>query len=170
MVRRKLGLAGGMTELWTHGPSFGEGGIRFRLWAPKEKQIALVIDGHDPIAMTHKGDGFFEVFVNGLPDGARYIFALQNGQCVPDPASRFQPDDVGGPSEAINPNTYRWRESWTGRQWDEIVLYELHIGAFSPEGTFAGAARKLDHLAALGVTGPRDHASQRLQGPLELGL
>ena len=137
---------------WTHGPSFEEGGIRFRLWAPKEEQIALVIDGRDPIAMTPNGDGFFEVFVNGLPAGARYMFALSSGQRVPDPASRFQPDDVNGPSEAIDPRAYRWRESWTGRQWDDIVLYELHLGAFSPEGTFAGAARKLDHLADLGVT------------------
>ena len=62
---------------WTHGPSFEEGGIRFRLWAPKEERIALVIDGRDPIAMTHKGDGFFEIFVNGLTAGARYMFALQ---------------------------------------------------------------------------------------------
>src|SRR6202161_4161188 len=137
---------------WTHGPSFEEGGIRFRLWAPKEEQIALAIDGRDPIPMAPNGDGLFEVFVKGLPAGARYMFALSSGQRVPDPASRFQPDDVNGPSEAVDPRAYRWRESWTGRAWDEIVLYELHLGAFSPEGTFAGAARKLDHLADLGVT------------------
>ncbi len=80
------------------------------------------------------------------------MFALSSGQRVPDPASRFQPDDVGGPSEAIDPGAYRWRESWAGREWDDVVLYELHVGAFSPEGTFAGAALKLDHLADLGVT------------------
>ena len=101
---------------------------------------------------THNGDGFFEVFVQGLSAGARYTFALANGQRVPDPASRFQPDDVNGPSEAIDPTAYRWRESWMGREWDDIVLYELHLGAFSPEGTFAGAALKLDHLADVGVT------------------
>ena len=137
---------------WTHGPSFEAGGVRFRLWAPKEKRISLVIDGRDPIAMAPDRDGFFEVFVNCLPAGARYMFALENGQRVPDPASRFQPDDVNGPSEAIDPRAYRWRESWAGREWDEIVLYELHLGAFSPEGTFVGAALKLDHLADLGVT------------------
>jgi maltooligosyltrehalose trehalohydrolase len=136
----------------THGPSFEDGGIRFRLWAPKEERISLVMDGRDPIAMAPHGDGFFEVFVNGLSAGARYMFALASGQRVPDPASRFQPNDVNGPSEAVDPRAYRWRESWTGREWDEIVLYELHLGAFSPEGTFAGAARKLDHLADLGVT------------------
>ena len=111
-----------------------------------------MIDGRDPIAMAPEGDGFFEVFVNALPAGGRYMFALASGQRVPDPASRFQPDDVNGPSEAIDPSAYPWRESWTGREWDEVVLYELHLGAFSPEGTFAGAALKLDHLADLGVT------------------
>ena len=80
------------------------------------------------------------------------MFALSSGQRVPDPASRFQPDDVNGPSEAVDPRAYRWRESWTGREWRDIVLYELHLGAFSPEGTFAGAALKLDHLADLGAT------------------
>jgi maltooligosyltrehalose trehalohydrolase len=151
----KPGLAGmrdGVLK-WTHGPSFENGGIRFRLWAPKEAQVRLVIDGRDPVAMAPDGNGFFEAFVNGLPAGARYMFALSSGQCVPDPASRFQPDDVSGPSEAMDPRAYRWGESWTGREWDEIVLYELHLGAFSPEGTFAGAARKLDHLADFGVTG-----------------
>jgi maltooligosyltrehalose trehalohydrolase len=137
---------------WRHGPSFEEGGIRFHLWAPKEERIELVLDGRDPIAMTRIENGFHEILVNGLPAGARYMFALASGQRVPDPASRFQPDDVNGPSEAIDPRAYRWRESWTGREWDEIVLYELHLGAFSPEGTFAGAALKLDHLADLGVT------------------
>jgi maltooligosyltrehalose trehalohydrolase len=100
---------------WTHGPSFEEGGIGFRIWAPKEEQIALVIEGHDPIAMTPNESGFFEAFVSGLPAGARYMFALASGQRVPDPASRFQPDDVNGPSEATDPRSYRWRESWKGR-------------------------------------------------------
>jgi maltooligosyltrehalose trehalohydrolase len=138
---------------WTHGPSFEEGGIRFRLWAPAEKRVDLVIEGQgDPIAMTPAGNGFFESFVEGLRAGTRYWFALSGGQRVPDPASRFQPEDVDGPSEAIDPSGYRWRESWPGRRWDDVVLYELHLGAFSPEGTFAGAALKLDHLAELGVT------------------
>ena len=137
---------------WTHGPSFEDGGIHFRLWAPSEEAVALVIDGGDPVAMERVANGFFQIFVKGLSAGARYMFGLSSGQRVPDPASRFQPDDVDGPSEAIDPSAYRWRESWTGREWDDIVLYELHLGAFSPQGTFAEAALKLDHLADLGVT------------------
>ena len=137
---------------WTHGPSFGEGGISFRLWAPGEKRIELVIEGRRAISMTRGANGFHEAFVERLSAGARYRFALADGRQVPDPASRSQPEGVNGPSEAVDPGAYRWRETWQGRQWNDIVLYELHIGAFSPEGTFAGAAQKLDHLAALGVT------------------
>ena len=137
---------------WTHGPSFEEGGLRFRLWAPGETRVELAIEGGDPVGMTPAASGFFETFVRGLGSGARYRFVLSDGRLVPDPASRFQPDDVNGPSETIDPSAYPWRESWNGREWNDIVLYELHLGAFSPEGTFAGAARKLDHLAALGVT------------------
>ncbi len=130
-----------------------EGGVRFRLWAPKEQRITLLVDGADPVAMDRNENGFHETWAPDLGAGARYWFGLPSGQRVPDPASRFQPDDVGGPSEVIDPDAYRWRDTWTGRAWHEIVLYELHLGAFSPEGTFAGAARKLDHLADLGVTG-----------------
>jgi maltooligosyltrehalose trehalohydrolase len=147
----RLGTKDGVLK-WTHGPSFEEGGICFRLWAPKEERIALVIDGRDPVAMDRKGNGFHKTLLNGLPAGARYMFALSSGQRVPDPASRFQPDDVGGPSEVIDPRSYHWRESWAGREWRDFVLYELQVGAFSSQGTFAGAVLKLDHLAALGVT------------------
>jgi maltooligosyltrehalose trehalohydrolase len=138
---------------WTHGPSFEDSGIRFRLWAPGQERIALAIEGRAAIPMKRAANGFFETLVTGLAAGAHYRFALADGRQVPDPASRFQPEDVNGPSEAIDPAAYRWRESWRGRQWDEIVLYELHIGAFSSEGTFMGAAHKLDHLLDLGVTG-----------------
>ena len=78
-----------------------------------------------------------------LPDGLR----------VPDPASRYQPEDVHGPSEVVDAAAYVWRDTgWRGRPWHEAVVYELHIGAFTPEGTFRGAIDKLDHLVALGVT------------------
>jgi malto-oligosyltrehalose trehalohydrolase len=72
---------------------------------------------------------------------------------VPDPVSRFQPDDVHGPSEVIDPRAYHWLcDGWTGRPWEEAIIYELHIGTFTPEGTFRAAMDKLDHLVALGVT------------------
>jgi maltooligosyltrehalose trehalohydrolase len=101
--------------------------------------------------MVPREDGFFEIFVDGVGAGALYRFALPDGTLVPDPASRFQPLDVHGPSEVVDPH-YAWREEWRGRPWREVVLYELHIGAFTPEGAFTAAIGKLDHLVELGVT------------------
>jgi maltooligosyltrehalose trehalohydrolase len=138
---------------WTHGPSFEEGGIRFRLWAPAQKRVSLALDGRSStIPMKGCDDGFFEVFVEGIGAGALYRFELSDGMRVPDPASRFQPQDVHGPSEAVDHEAYRWLGRWPGRAWDDVVLYELHLGAFTPEGSFAAAAHKLDHLVELGAT------------------
>ncbi len=128
-------------------------GVRFRLWAPASDRVALLLEGASaPIAMESRPDGFFEAFVAGIGAGALYRYLLPDGTRVPDPASRFQPFDVDGPSEVVDPASYVWSENWAGRPWDEIVLYELHIGAFTPEGTFRSAAEKLDHLVQLGVT------------------
>jgi malto-oligosyltrehalose trehalohydrolase len=83
----------------------------------------------------------------------RYMFVLPDGTRVPDPASHFQPDGVRGMSELIDSETYAWRDqTWSGRPWHTAVLYELHVGTFSPEGTFGGCVSKLDHLVSLGVT------------------
>lgn len=139
--------------IWTHGPSFEAGGIRFRLWAPAEEALGLELtETSAVIPMTRRDDGFFEAFVQNLGAGALYRFVLSDGSRVPDPASRFQPHDVHGPSETIHPDAHAWNDAWTGLRWEDAVLYELHVGAFTPEGTFEAAAGKLDHLAALGVT------------------
>lgn len=138
---------------WAHGPSFEPGGIRFRLWAPTQQRVTLVLeDKSAEIAMVRRDDGFFEAFVGGVGEGALYRFALADGSRVPDPASRFQPYDVHGPSETIDHAAYPWGDDWAGQSWDDTVLYELHIGAFTPEGTLLAAAQKLRHLANLGVT------------------
>jgi maltooligosyltrehalose trehalohydrolase len=128
-------------------------GVRFRLWAPTQASISLEIDGAQPIPMRALDDGWHELLVPHAKPGTRYRFALPDGLRVPDPASRFQPDDVHGPSEVIDPAAYLWRDAdWNGRPWEECVLYELHVGAFTPEGTFRAAAERLDALVALGVT------------------
>ena len=129
-------------------------GVRFRLWAPKHGAIGLKLEGEDaPRPMQPRDHGWFELEVAGARPGTLYQFVLPDGLAVPDPASRFQPRDVHGPSEVIDPHAYRWNDGdWTGRAWEEAVLYELHIGAFTPEGTFRAAIDKLDHLVALGVT------------------
>jgi len=136
-----------------HGPSFEDGGVRFRLWAPAQERVSLALESSGSlIPMERRGDGFFEAFVEGLGAEALYRFELSDGIRVPDPASRFQPRDVHGPSETIDPGSWRWREGWPGRDWDDVVLYELHVGAFTPEGNFISAAGKLDHLVQFGAT------------------
>jgi malto-oligosyltrehalose trehalohydrolase len=131
-----------------------DGRIRFRLWAPSEEAVALVLENEQRVLpMAPLVDGFFELTTDAARAGSRYRYQLEDGSRVPDPASRFQPEDVHGPSVVVDPRTYAWRHtSWRGRPWHETVLYELHVGAFTDEGTFDGVRRKLDYLVDLGVT------------------
>ncbi len=96
--------------------------------------------------------GWHELVTAEARPGSLYHYVLADGTRIPDPASRFQPKDVHGPSEVIDPASYEWSVDWRGREWNDIVLYELHIGAFTDKGTFRAAIEKLDHLASLGVT------------------
>ncbi len=129
-----------------------ETGTRFRLWAPAHSQIGLVIEGEAPRAMRALDEGWHELTLPEAGPGTLYRFRLPDGLEVPDPASRFQPMDVHGPSQVIDPTAYQWQDaSWQGRPWHEAVVYELHLGAFTPEGTFRAAIAKLDHLVSLGI-------------------
>ncbi len=137
-------LMSSISEGWRHGPVLEAGGVRFRLWAPAHAYVSLVLDGRgDELPMTPRGGGWFEAFAAGCTAGDRYRFLLSDGTQIPDPASRFQPKDVHGPSEVVDPSSFRRRSSWRGRPWTETVLYELHVGAFTPEGTFEAAARRI---------------------------
>jgi maltooligosyltrehalose trehalohydrolase len=133
-----------------------DNGVRFRLWAPAQSQVGLVLHGHGgdlelPLARAH--GGWFELVTRRARIGDRYHFRLGAGGLVPDPAARFQPGDVHGPSEVIDPKAYEWQdEAWRGRPWEETVFYELHVGMFMPEGTFRAVTERLDYLAELGVT------------------
>ena len=129
-----------------------DGSVRFRLWAPACSRPSLVLSSEDQLLPAVSQDGWFE-WVVGTRAGARYQFELTNGLRVPDPASRFQPEGVHGPSEVVDPRNWAWSdEAWRGRPWDDAVIYELHIGVFTPEGTFRAAVSKLDHLRDLGAT------------------
>lgn len=138
------------------GATIEPGGVRFRLWAPDVKTVDLCLDG--PMGervhpMTGGADGWFETLCEEAHAGSRYLYRLPSGQKVPDPASRFQPDDVHGASEVIDPCAFEWTDTtWTGRPWDEAVIYELHAGTFTRQGGFDGVLAKLDHIAHLGVS------------------
>ena len=121
---------------------------------PRLSASRLEIEGGtSPLQLDPLDDGWHELIARNIACRARYRFVLSDGMRVPDPASRFQPDDVHGPSELIDPRAWHWNDdAWKGRPWEEAVLYELHLGAFTPDGTFRAAIDKLDHLAELGIT------------------
>jgi malto-oligosyltrehalose trehalohydrolase len=127
-------------------------GVRFRLWAPKADAVELVLEGGPSLAMRRESGGWYALTTGRARAGTRYRFRIA-GLAVPDPASRHQPEDVHGPSEVVDPGAYEWQDgAWCGRRWEEIVLYELHVGTFSGTGDFAGVAEHLDHLVSLGAT------------------
>ena len=127
------------------------GGVRFRLWAPAAGQVEVVIGNHAS-PMKDQGDGWFQAVLPEARAGTLYQYRINGTQLVPDPASRFQPQDVDGPSEVIDPAAFRWKDGWKGRPWQEAVIYELHVGAFTPEGTYEGVMRSLGRLADAGIT------------------
>ena len=128
------------------------GAVNFRLWASGQQQITLRVEGED-YPMQAAGNGWFEQTLNDIPPGAAYHYLLADGTPVPDPASRAQQGDVNGPSLLVEANHYAWQHpEWRGRPWEETVVYELHIGTFTPQGTFRAAIDKLPYLAELGIT------------------
>jgi maltooligosyltrehalose trehalohydrolase len=131
-------------------------GARFRLWAPGAQRVELELRRGAALQsrpMQRVEDGFVELFVGEARPGDRYAYRIDGEITVPDPASRHQPEDVHGPSELIDPGAYDWGEDgWRGRPWEEAVVYELHLGSFTPEGTFAGLESRLGYLVELGVT------------------
>lgn len=131
-------------------------GVSFALWAPGLDQVALE-HGSGASARAHpmarNKDGWHRLTLPGARAGDRYRYTLPGGTRVPDPASRFNPDDVHGASQVVDPQAYAWQHgAWRGRRWEEAVIYELHIGTFTPEGTFAAAQTRLAALAELGIT------------------
>lgn len=135
------------------GAAVTEEGVRFRLWAPDAEVVGLCLENVTELPMNAGDDGWFELSTDQARAGSRYRFRIDAGLRVPDPASRYNPDDVHAASEVVDPRGFEWDDAgWRGRPWHEAVIYELHVGSFSEAGTFAGVERKLDHLQALGVT------------------
>jgi maltooligosyltrehalose trehalohydrolase len=123
----------------------------FRLWAPRTSRVELVAGGR--IApMTRRDRGWWEIERTPAEPGTRYGFSLDGGDVRPDPRSLSQPDGVLGLSEVVDHDDHAWPDAaWRGLQLSGSVIYELHVGTFSPEGTFDGVIERLPHLVQLGV-------------------
>ena len=137
------------------GAELAGGKVNFRLWGPACERVELVLgrDKERSIAMQRDADGWHRCSVDGIAAGTAYRFKVDANDPVPDPASRSNPWDANGASIVVDARAFEWTdEGWRGRPWHEAVVYELHIGTFTPEGTFAAAIGKLDHLARAGVT------------------
>ena len=131
-----------------------EGGAHFRVWAPLCHELALEIEGLEPAALQSDIDGYFSLWSLPARAGMRYRFRLDRGDAaLPDPASKFQPDGPHGPSEIVDPGDFPWTDGgWRGRAREQLVIYEMHVGTFTPDGSWEAAARELPALAALGIT------------------
>ncbi|MEZ5355936.1 MAG: malto-oligosyltrehalose trehalohydrolase [Bryobacteraceae bacterium] len=129
-----------------------EGGVtRFRVWAPEAESIELMLEGEGPRAMERGADGYWSTAA-AVGVGGRYRYRVNGEGPFPDPASRYQPLGVHGPSEIVD-RAFPWTDGgWRGVARSRLVIYELHVGAFTAEGTFAAAAERLPYLRDLGVT------------------
>src|SRR5436305_1505703 len=139
------------------GAEVHEGGVHFRVWAPKRRRVEIVLESERaPLAaaLDAQPGGYFARLVPEATAGMRYRFRLDGEPPLyPDPASRFQPDGPHGPSQVIDPHAFAWTDrGWPGVGRDGQVLYEMHVGTFTPEGAWRAAARELPGLARLGVT------------------
>ena len=152
------------------GASVRAGGeVQFRVWAPKATRVAVRILGDQtrtvPMTMTHPADsesgGVFEATLPNVSEGVDYFYVLdgdrgreENGERQrPDPVSRWQPKGVHGPSRIVDPSSFRWSDqNWAGIPLREFIIYELHTGTFTPDGTFESVIPRLPYLRDLGIT------------------
>jgi maltooligosyltrehalose trehalohydrolase len=124
----------------------------FRVWAPKARKAA-VETAHGRFAMTTKPGGWYEAEVTSAHPGDDYWFILDDGERLPDPRTQSQPSGIAGPSRLVDHDEFHWRhDAWKVAAFDQAIVYELHVGTFSQDGTFDGVIEHLDHLVDLGVT------------------
>src|ERR1044071_666688 len=136
----------------------GENQTHFRVWAPKARELDVILEDAAETkprfcSLTAEGCGYFSGAANAGP-GTRYRFRVNGAEkFYPDPASRFQPDGPHGSSCIVDPKKFRWSDSnWSGLKLEGQILYEMHIGTFTREGTWRAAAEQLPELARIGIT------------------
>ncbi len=133
----------------------GSGFCRFRVWAPLRESVSVnILSPVRRVVPLERDDrGYWTGSVRELYPGARYLYRLDQDRQRPDPASRYQPEGVHGPSEIIDPDAFAWEDdAWKGIPLSDYIIYELHIGVFTPEGTFQAIIPRLDYLTELGIT------------------
>lgn len=133
------------------------GGVRYRTWCKHERADALLVSDNGVVIrvvpLTAEGDGYFTAIDREGAAGDLYRYRFGESEGWPDPASRFQPMGVHGASMVVDPSVYDWKdEGWSAPAFSELIIYELHLGTFTAEGTFRSAIERLHHLAELGVT------------------
>jgi maltooligosyltrehalose trehalohydrolase len=130
------------------------GGVHFRVWAPDRTSVEVVIENERAFSLVYEDNGYFSAVIESARSGMRYRFRLDHGdRLFPDPASRFQPEGPHGPSQIVSPAGYRWKDdAWPGVLIRNQVIYEMHIGTFTLEGTWNAAREMLPQLAELGIT------------------
>ena len=142
-------------------PSLGAfptpGGTCFRLWAPNARSMELILYAENGAETAHpmqaQADGYFSCTQSKIEPGERYRYRIDGGAAYPDPASRFQPEGVHGPSEVVAPARFAWTDAhWQGLPLENLILYELHVGTFHPQGDFSGVRKQLEWIKNLGVT------------------
>jgi len=136
------------------GAELTAGGVRFRLWAPRAREVAVLLENEraPALPMVGEAEGWFSVTTGEAGPGSRYRYRV-DGADYPDPASRFQPDGPHGPSLIVDPTKFQWTDrDWTGLKLKGQIFYEMHIGTFTKEGTWQAAAEQLEELARIGIS------------------
>src|SRR5258707_2010673 len=124
----------------------------FRVWAPFAKDVQLLIDG-SAVPMALEENGYWRRDCSDAGHGTDYSFVLDGGDPLPDPRSPWQPSGVHGPSRVVDHTKFQWNDAgWRPCVLSSAIIYELHVGTFTPEGTLDAAARRLEYLKQLGVT------------------
>lgn len=131
-------------------------GVHFRVWAPDAHNMQVILEngGQKSFDLNEESGGYWSGLIAEAKAGDRYRFRINEKETLyPDPASRFQPEGPHGPSQIIDPSKFAWTDdAWQGISPNNRVIYEMHIGTFTPEGTYRAAQRELEELAQLGIT------------------
>ncbi|MDQ6655777.1 MAG: malto-oligosyltrehalose trehalohydrolase, partial [Verrucomicrobiota bacterium] len=154
---RTTTAADGQPRKRSQGAELRDDGVHYRTWCKHDRAAVMIVDAAGDtlrtIALESDGNGYFSGADVAGAAGDLYLYRFGDSQGWPDPASRFQPAGVHGPSEVIDASTYSWTdETWTAPAFSDLIIYELHVGTFTGEGTFRSAVDRLEHLVALGVT------------------